>query len=91
MGMNKETLLSGIAPGSETVPGSEAAAGSEASKTDIEEAIRNFERNRFTMKHFSTGEEAAAYLVREIRDKTVGFGDSATLAEVNNYYYIVSG
>ena len=83
MGMNKETLLSGIAPGSETVPGSEAAAGSEASKTDIAEAIRNFERNRFTVKHFSTGEEAAAYLVREIRDKTVGFGDSATLAEMN--------
>ena len=77
MGMNKETLLSGIAPGSE------AAAGSEASKTDIAEAIRNFERNRFTVKHFSTGEEAAAYLVREIRDKTVGFGDSATLAEMN--------
>ena len=77
MNINKETLLSGIAPDTEIAPGFEAA------KTDIAEAIRNFERNRFTVKHFSAGEEAAAYLVREIRDKTVGFGDSATLAEMN--------
>jgi len=52
----------------------------ESRKADIPTAIRNFEKNRFTVKHFATKEEAADYLSEEIRGKTVGFGDSATLA-----------
>ena len=52
----------------------------ESRKADIPTAIRNFEKNRFTVKHFATKEEAADYLSETIRGKTVGFGDSATLA-----------
>lgn len=55
----------------------EAPAGE---KTDIETAVRNFERHGFTVRHFATGQEAADYLVEEIRDRTVGFGDSHTLS-----------
>lgn len=46
---------------------------------DIEQAVKNFEGNRFTVKHFATAAEAADYLDGAIDHKTVGFGDSATL------------
>lgn len=46
---------------------------------DLEAAIRNFRDNRFLVSHFATAAEAADYLDSEIRGKTVGFGDSATL------------
>ena len=46
----------------------------------IKETMENFRKNRFEVSFFQTGQEAADYLCQEIRGKTVGFGDSATLA-----------
>ena len=46
----------------------------------LTDAISNFKRNRFDVSYFQTGQEAADYLYDNIQGKTVGFGDSATLA-----------
>lgn len=54
----------------------------EGEKTDIEAAVRNFERHGFTVRHFATGQEAADYLADTIRDHSVGFGDSHTLSAI---------
>lgn len=47
--------------------------------TDLKKKL---ESNGFAVATFSTGEEAAAYLNREIDKKTVGMGGSMTLAEL---------
>ena len=47
--------------------------------TDLKKKL---ESNGFAVSTFSTGEEAAAYLNREIDKKTVGMGGSMTLAEL---------
>lgn len=52
---------------------------------DIEKTIRNLEKNRFTVKLFKTDTEAADYLDSRIDGKTVGFGDSKTLINMNLY------
>ena len=46
----------------------------------LTEAIKNFKKHRFDVSFFHTGQEAVDYLCDQIRGKTVGFGDSATLA-----------
>ncbi len=46
----------------------------------LTETINNFKKHRFDVSFFHTGQEAADYLCDQIRGKTVGFGDSATLA-----------
>lgn len=47
------------------------------------EALKaNLERNGFAVSVFSTKEEAAAYLNREIDNTTVGMGGSMTIAEL---------
>lgn len=48
----------------------------------FEELKKKLEENGFTVSVFATGEEAAAYLNREIDGVTVGMGGSMTLAEL---------
>ena len=45
---------------------------------DIQKAIRNFQLRGYTVQHFATGEEAAAYLTEQVRDTTVGIGGCKT-------------
>ncbi len=52
---------------------------------DLEKIGRAFKRNRFDCSIFDTKEEAASYLDKEIRGKTVGMGDSVTLAAMGIY------
>lgn len=49
----------------------------------VTDAITSFRKNRFEVSYFPTGREAADYLCDCIQGKTVGFGDSATLAALN--------
>ena len=63
----EKNIITGLGPAEETEP------------ANVEAAIKNFEANGFTVKHFATGEEATAYLDKEIDGTTVGFGDSHTL------------
>lgn len=46
----------------------------------IRKTIENLEAHEWKVTYFETASEAAAYLDGEIDGKTVGFGDSATLA-----------
>ncbi|MBQ9157384.1 MAG: lactate utilization protein [Eubacterium sp.] len=46
----------------------------------LQGAIKQFRRNGFTVSYFEQGRDAAEYLCGKIQGKTVGFGDSATLA-----------
>lgn len=48
----------------------------------FENLKKQLEANGFAVSVFSTGEEAAAYLNREIDGKTVGMGGSMTLTEL---------
>ena len=48
----------------------------------FEELREKLEKNGFTVQVFATGEEAAAYLNREIDGKTVGMGGSMTIAQL---------
>ena len=52
---------------------------------DLEKISRAFKRNRFACSVFSCKEDAASYLVRSISGKTVGMGDSVTLAVMGLY------
>ncbi|MBQ0060005.1 MAG: LUD domain-containing protein [Lachnospiraceae bacterium] len=52
---------------------------------NIEKTIRSLTSRGFTVKHFATGAEAAAYLAEEIRDTEVGFGGCQTAADMNLY------
>ena len=52
---------------------------------DLEKISRAFKRNRFACSVFSCKEDAASYLVRSISGKTVGIGDSVTLASMGLY------
>lgn len=45
---------------------------------DIEKTIKNLKLRGYSVKHFSTGEEAAQYMAAEIKGKTVGIGGSKT-------------
>lgn len=48
----------------------------------FETVKKNLEKNGFTVSVFSTGEEAAAYLNREIDGVTVGMGGSVTMTQL---------
>lgn len=48
----------------------------------IESAIKNFERNGFKTRHFTTPEDLRKYLADNIVDTTVGMGGSVTLTEL---------
>ena len=52
----------------------------------IENYIENFKKKGYEVHHFSTREEAASYLEKNITEKTVGFGDSVTLFEMDLYH-----
>ncbi len=52
---------------------------------DMQRVIQAFERNRYDVRVFHTGEEAADYLDMVIDGKTVGFGDSETLISLGLY------
>ena len=49
---------------------------------DIQKIIRAFQNNGYTVKYFETAQEAANDLCAEIKGKTVGLGDSQTLASM---------
>ena len=67
----EKNSITGLGPAETTEP------------VNVENAIKNFEANGFTVKHFATGEEAAAYLDKAIDGTTVGFGDSHTLIDMH--------
>lgn len=50
----EKNSITGLGPAEPTEP------------ANVEAAIKNFEANGFTVKHFATGEEAAAYLDKEM-------------------------
>lgn len=52
---------------------------------DLKKTAENLEARGFSVKLFSTKEEAAAYLNGAINGKTVGFGGSITLQEMGLY------
>lgn len=49
----------------------------------IDSIIKNFKRKGYAVSYFDTAAQAAAYLDGEIDEKTVGFGDSKTLFDMN--------
>ena len=67
----EKNSITGLGPAETTEP------------VNVENAIKNFEANGFTVKHFATGAEAAAYLDKAIDGTTVGFGDSHTLIDMH--------
>ncbi len=52
---------------------------------NIEKTIRNLELRGFSVRHFATGAEAAAYLDEQIRDTTVGIGGCMTAKQLGLY------
>ena len=55
----------------------------ESSSKYLQEAIDQFQRHGFAVSYFEKGMDAAEYLCDQIQGKTVGFGDSATLAALH--------
>lgn len=51
----------------------------------MEKTIERLRKNGFEVTHFATGREAADYIGRELRGKTVGIGGSMTVRELNIY------
>ncbi len=51
----------------------------------MEKTIENLRKNGFDVSRFPTGEEAAAYIGRALRGKTVGIGGSMTVRGLNIY------
>lgn len=52
---------------------------------NVEKAIKNFKLRGFTVQHFATGAEAAAYLNEQIQGTTVGIGGSKTAEQLGLY------
>jgi hypothetical protein len=50
---------------------------------ELEQIKKNFESNGYLVSIFSTNEEAVTYLRENIRGKTVGFGGSQTLTDLD--------
>ena len=50
---------------------------------DYEELKKNFESHGFVTKYFETSEEAKNYLVENIQGRSVGFGGSVSVREMN--------
>ena len=49
---------------------------------NVEKAIKNFKLRGYTVQHFATGAEAAAYLNAQIDNTTVGIGGSKTAEQL---------
>lgn len=52
---------------------------------DIKRVIKAFEKNNYKVSYFKSAKEAAEYIDGQIDNKTVGFGDSATLKIMGLY------
>lgn len=52
---------------------------------NFEKFVNTLRKNRFTVNYFSTGLEAAEYLDSFLDGRTIGFGDSATIASMGLY------
>ena len=52
---------------------------------DVEKTIRNLKLRGYSVRHFATGEEAAAYLDAQIDGTTVGIGGCMTAKELGLY------
>ena len=52
---------------------------------NINSTIKALEKKHYKVSYFATSEEAACYLDNQIDGKTVGFGDSYTLDNLNLY------
>jgi hypothetical protein len=52
---------------------------------DVEKTIRNLKLRGYGVRHFATGEEAAAYLDAQIDGTTVGIGGCMTAKELGLY------
>ena len=52
---------------------------------DLEKTIRNLRLRGFRVSRFTDGDEAAAYLARQVKGCTVGFGGSKTLESLGLY------
>ena len=50
---------------------------------DYEELKKNFESHGFITKYFETSEEAKNYLIETIQGRSVGFGGSVSVREMN--------
>lgn len=50
---------------------------------NIEKTIKALERNGYCVSFFRTGEEAVRYLEDSVQNKTIGFGGSRTLTDLN--------
>ena len=57
----------------------------------MEKTIEKLRKNGFEVSRFATGEEAAAYIGRSLRGKTVGIGGSMTVRALNIYDRIKDG
>ena len=54
----------------------------------MEKTIENLRKNGFEVSRFATGAEAAAYIGRTVRGKTVGIGGSMSVRALNVYNHI---
>ncbi len=52
---------------------------------DTERTIKNLEKNGFAVRYFKTGAEAAEYLLSQLHGRTIGFGGSVTLKQLDLY------
>lgn len=52
---------------------------------NVEKTIRSLKLRGYSVQHFATGEEAAAYLCGQIRDTSVGIGGSRTADQLGLY------
>lgn len=50
---------------------------------NIENTINSLEKNGYKVSFFKTGEEAVQYLENTVENKTIGFGGSRTLTDLN--------
>lgn len=57
---------------------------------NIEKTIKSLKRNRYTVKFFENGAEAAEYLDKSLDNKVIGFGDSATMSSMGLYDKLIS-
>ena len=49
---------------------------------NAEKTLENLSRNGFNAKYFGTAEQAADYLAAQLHGKTIGFGGSVTLEQM---------
>lgn len=52
---------------------------------EIQSVINALEKNRYSVRYFQSGEEAADYLDKELDNRVIGFGDSATMSQIKLY------